>query len=172
MKDLPYYKLISVSQLSDLNAAKIKNEINNLKNPIIIDLLSFSPMNLDKIQALEQKLKLFLRSLHYPYPIFVLGICPDYSGPLQLIPDKKALPRFYPDRPKSIIKIHHELLHFNQIALREFECINYQKAQDKIGSYSISQKGINQSYLEYVALKEISKKVNLISELNEDRDDE
>lgn len=142
MKDLPYYRIIDIKNWDDLNNQKYLKEIDNSKNPIIINLEKLSPIAQDKLYFLEEVLNSLLPSLYYPYPVYCIGPNPNYFGQLSFFDSQAQLPKFYSFKGKSISKIHSELLHYNQIVQREFEYINFKRAEDIKKKYANIQKKI------------------------------
>lgn len=155
MKEISAYKIIDVKNTSELNTLFINHELSNNKYPIVINLEKISPLSTQALAHLEKSIHEQFSSIYFPYPIYCLGTAPDYSGPLTFYKSKAELPTFFPFKGKVTAKIHSELLHYNQIAQREFECINYNKAKEIIRNYGHIQKKIFNSHIELNALNKI-----------------
>lgn len=164
MKDLPYYKIVEIKTWDDLKNIKITKEIDNSKFPIVINLEKLSPIDADKLYLLVDVLNSQLPSYYFPYPVYCIGTCPNYFGQLSFYSSRAALPKFYSFKSKTTSKLHSELLHYNQIAQREYECINFQRAEDLKTKYAIVQKKIYNSDSELRSLNHIYKLVENIKE--------
>lgn len=166
LKDLPFYQLIELKNWDDLKNTKLIREIDNTLGPVVVSFLKLSPISQEKVQYIEDTLHALVPSLHYPYPIYCLGTCPNYFGQLKFFEDKNLLPKFYFFKHKNTSKLHSELLHFNQIAQREYECINFKRAEEIKMKYSSIQKKIYEADCEFKALEHICNlvKKNLIQE--------
>jgi hypothetical protein len=116
--------------------------MDNTCNPVVISLEKLSPISNDKVFLLEEILSSNVKSLFYPYPIYCIGKCPNYFGQLQFYDHKNHLPKFYFFKTKNTSKLHSELLLYNQIAQREYECINFKKSEEIKNQYSNVQKKI------------------------------
>lgn len=155
MKEISSYKIIDVKNTSELNTLFINDELSNNKYPIVINLDKISPLSSQTLSLLEKIIHERFPSLYFPYPIYCIGVASDYSGHLTFYKTKADLPKFFPFKGKITAKIHSELLHYNQIAQREFECINFIKAKEIIHSYGYIQKKIFNSHIELNALNKI-----------------
>lgn len=155
MKDLPHYKVIEIKGWEDFKNPKIVREFDNTKNPVVINLEKLSPIPQEKIFSLEEIILAQVPSINYPYPVYILGHSPNYFGQLSFFYHKNHLPKFYSFKSKATTKIHSELLHYNQIAQREYECINFKKAEEIKYKYSDIQKKIYYADCELRALNQI-----------------
>jgi hypothetical protein len=164
MKDLPYYKIIEIKSWDDLKNSKITKEIDNSKCPIVLNLEKLSPITSDKLYFLEDALKALLPSYYYPYPVFCIGTCPNYFGQLSFFNTKSSLPKFYSTKSRVTSKLHSELLHYNQIAQREYECINFQRAEDLKIKYAHIQKKIFHADAELRSINHIYSIIEKIKE--------
>lgn len=151
-----------------MQSAKVTREIDNRKGPVVLLFDKLNPIPSEKVFFIEEVLKSITQSFYYPYPIYCIGHCPNYFGQLQFIESKNQLPKFYFFKTKNTSKLHSELLLFNQIAQREYECINFKRAEEIKLQYASAQKSIFNSDCELKALKHIG---HLVKKNFEQEDD-
>lgn len=160
MKELPAYKKIAVKSINDLNSAKFRKELDNFSHPIVIDLLSLPDLDYALLQYIESKIINYVKSTSFPYPIYLLTTLGDYKGRLTSFASINDLPKFFPQKVKNFSKLHHGLLLYNSIGEREYECINFTKAQQVLEEYAVKNKIIILQQEEISLLDFIIKKLN------------
>lgn len=134
MKELPTYKLIHLTDWSELHQPSFQSELNNKKNPIILDVKKLNITDQEQLFFLESKILIFISSPMAPYPIYFLGV-PWNGKRITSFMHKELLPSFFPHRGRGANKLHQQLLIYNQLLQYQFEYLNFDETQFILQQY-------------------------------------
>lgn len=139
---LPNYKNIIIKNPTKDSIFEQLSRVNWSQSPMV---LTVSQLEENQFQALEHIDSFFNErpKINLPYAIYVLGDCPDYTGPLYITSEIGNLPKFYNFKSRSLNTKESSMM--NKVLLKRENLSNLRSSEylPILESYAKEHKKIN-----------------------------
>lgn len=138
--NLPIYQMVHVksSQIEDVTAVLIDGM--NLRNPVVLQL---SHLNSDEQREVIGFIENWFaegRSHKYPYPVFIVSNQGQALGQLPVVPEIKALPKFFQQKDGKPNVKEGQVLDRNRLLQQEIQNTDPKQTEDTFSEYAVQHK--------------------------------